>query len=880
MNGVGTITGLLAAAAGTGNPDLPGAGSQAGDGARTTFDFARLYEFDDPRLFWLLFGGAALVLAFFAWRVYRRDAIEQNPVVGFTLLTLRLAAIAAALWFFLGLEKRTDVAVTEDSKVIVLVDSSLSMGLSDSDESGVPAGPSRSEQVAEALAAEEFLPRLARLHDVQVSRFDEQYDRVATIRRQPAPPETAGKRNNVDGAGQGPDADTDSVGAASAVAAEAADNGLAESANPLASPAAWIDELGPTGAETRLGDAVRSALLSGSGGPVAGIIVLSDGGQNAGLDPATAIELAQQMEIPVHTVGVGSSAPRRNVRVSDLVAPTRAYPGDSFTITGYLHGEGFANRIVDVELYRRAAADASGPGVRIATEQVLLPAAGTRDPDHPGAGSSVAAIRFEISPTETGRTVYRLAVNPPVGDVEPKDDAYEVDVDIVEQELQVLLFAGGASREYRFLRTLLYREAGVEVDVLLQSARPGISQDAREILDEFPRTAEDLYKYDAIVAFDPDWTQLDTVQLDLLEKWVADEAGGLVLVAGPIYTANWLESNKHGVLRALYPVEFRRRLALLGDARYGSKIAWPLDLTRDGQAAEFLKLDDTDPDATNVWPRFAGVYGYFALRGAKPTASVYAYSSDPRGSVGGEPPPYFVGQFYGSGRVFYEGSGEMWRLRALDESYFEVFYTKLLRHVTEGRLLRGSRHGVLLVDRDRFLLGDSVAVRAQLKDEQHRPLKQESVSLRVTRPDSTSETVTLAAIEDQEGSYLGQFRALQEGAYQLELPLTSAEDLPLTKRIHVRVPDLEREHPELNEELLSSIARRTNGVYYAGLDSAVFGNPSLKGVAEQIPSKAETRIIRGAPDPEFARRQSLWILGVFCGALSLEWLLRRICKLA
>jgi hypothetical protein len=318
----------------------------------------------------------------------------------------------------------------------------------------------------------------------------------------------------------------------------------------------------------------------------------------------------------------------------------------------------------------------------------------------------------------------------------------------------------------------------------------------------------------------------------------------------------------------------------LGDARNGSKTAWPIELSRDGQTADFLKLDDAAEDATSVWRRFEGVYGNFAVRGAKPTATVYAYVADPEGAAGGQHPPYFVGQFYGSGRVYYLGSGEMWRLRQLDEAYFEVFYTKLLRHMTEGRLLRGSGRGTLLVDRDRFLLGESVAVRAQLKDPQHQPLEQGFVEMGVTRPDSTMDVVSMAAVEGQPGSYLGQLRVLQEGAYQLELALPASEELLLTKRIHVRVPDLEREHPQLNEELMASLARRTNGLYYAGLDSAVFGNPYVKPLALQIPSKEETRIVRGAPDADFARVHSLWVLGIFCGALSSEWLLRRMCKLA
>ena len=76
--------------------------------------------------------------------------------------------------------------------------------------------------------------------------------------------------------------------------------------------------------------------------------------------------------------------------------------------------------------------------------------------------------------------------------------------------------------------------------MLLQTAQTGISQDANEILDQFPSTAEELYKYDCIVAFDPDWTELDATQVELLEKWISEEAGGLIVVAGPIQTPSGL----------------------------------------------------------------------------------------------------------------------------------------------------------------------------------------------------------------------------------------------------------------------------------------------------------------------------------------------------
>ncbi len=254
-------------------------------------------------------------------------------------------------------------------------------------------------------------------------------------------------------------------------------------------------------------------------------------------------------------------------------------------------------------------------------------------------------------------------------------------------------------RDYHFLRTLLYRDRSTTLDVLLQTGREGMSQEGK-ILDKFPSTREAMYDYDCVVAFDPDWQALNAEQVELLENWVADQGGGLILVAGPIYTAaainGWTQNPAMGPIRNLYPVEFPRRLTSAESGAYATPDPWPLDFTREGLEADFLMLGDSATAGRRAWTEFAGVYSYCPVRKAKPGATVYARFSDPRAAEGGEQPVYMAGQFYGSGRVFYMGSGEMWRLRAVDEAYFEQFYTKLIRHVTQGRLLRGSSRGVLL----------------------------------------------------------------------------------------------------------------------------------------------------------------------------------------
>ena len=135
-----------------------------------------------------------------------------------------------------------------------------------------------------------------------------------------------------------------------------------------------------------------------------------------------------------------------------------------------------------------------------------------------------------------------------------------------------------------------------------------------------------------------------------------------------------------------------------------------MEFTRDGSEAEFLWIEDSGPASAHAWSEFKGVYGYYDVKGPKPEPPSLPASRIRARATGDQQPVYLAGQFFGAGRVFYLGSGEMWRFRSLNKAYFERFYTKLIRFVSQGRLLRGSNHGVLLVKHDRYVLGNTVAV--------------------------------------------------------------------------------------------------------------------------------------------------------------------------
>ena len=138
---------------------------------------------------------------------------------------------------------------------------------------------------------------------------------------------------------------------------------------------------------------------------------------------------------------------------------------------------------------------------------------------------------------------------------------------VMDRRPRVLLFAGGPTRDYQFLRTLLAREAQerrLDLSVYLQTGSAkldGVAPDLplERLLTHFPHRhgpeidAKDKFSsidsYDLIIALDADWSALsanlpadpakkigNADQAQLVSNWVAHAAGGIIFVAGPTNT--------------------------------------------------------------------------------------------------------------------------------------------------------------------------------------------------------------------------------------------------------------------------------------------------------------------------------------------------------
>lgn len=664
-----------------------------------------------------------------------------------------------------------------------------------------------------------------------------------------------------------------------------------ESESPTMKAVDWDEVIVAGGAQSRIGDALRSVLVDHDPTTLAGVIVITDGQNNGGATLSSALALARRGEVAVYPVGLGSSQPPTNVRVVDLEVPRRVYPGDKFVVASVLQATGTSPLEVDVELVDAldtgddgSATDVDGDpkdeatslpgGVVLDTQRVKL------EPD-----ATLTDIRFEVEPQTVGRRRLAVRVVAPVEDRNATDNMQTARYEVVARKLRVLAIAGGPTREYRFVRNLFYRDESVQLDVWLQTGMQGMSQDADELLARFPETAEELFEYDAVVMFDPDWSAIDSASLDLMDRFMTQQAGGLVLVAGPVFhpkISGDRADPRSSQIAAFFPVNLATRGPLLGGGRQGGSESWPLKFTPEASQAEFLWVGDTPEESFEVWQEFGGFYDYVGVKSAKPGAKVYAYFSDPTTEVSGSLPIFMASQFYGAGRVFFQGSGEVWRLRAGGDRYFDSYYTKLIRWVSEGRLLRDSNRGVLLVDSDRAMVGQNIALRAVLVDDQFQPLTEPSVTAKLLAPDGKIKDLKLtpAADSPRGGTYTGNFVVTKSGGYEIQLAVGDALDEQLLRQsVQVRLPTSELERPRRADDELSNLASTTRGEYVP-VDESTSMSEVKETLAEAIVPQSQVTLLAGTPDSAFTLRRNAVLMWLIASVLTFEWVTRRLHRLA
>ena len=236
---------------------------------QVVYELRRLAQFDDPRVFWGSLAAIVFLFVIYVLFVYRKEYSPLPWLFRGLLPCLRIIAVAGAVLYFLGLEKRVDQKVVNESEVLVLVDTSQSMLVEDEVNGADSKKVSRAGAVKSTLADSSLIENLRQDHEVALIGFDQKLSRISAWSRSS-------------------DGETKANDSATAMPTDSSPVEIT----------AWQQELQPNGTETRIGDALKEVLQPTNSRPLAGIVLISDGGQNLGIDPLSLINASKERNIP------------------------------------------------------------------------------------------------------------------------------------------------------------------------------------------------------------------------------------------------------------------------------------------------------------------------------------------------------------------------------------------------------------------------------------------------------------------------------------------------------------------------------------------------------------------------------------------------------
>lgn len=582
-----------------------------------------------------------------------------------------------------------------------------------------------------------------------------------------------------------------------------------------AAQALVISPLECDGAGTDLAQALRDALEGGN--RVSSIVLVTEGQHNGSDDPRAVARQAGELEVPVFTVGVGDPTPRRNLAVTEVFVRSQAWPGESFEIESLIQASlppadparGQPVQVTLVQQRLDAAGNPLGEGVAVENRSVELPSSGSR-----------LRVDFGQTIAEPGNYRYTVQVEGDVVETSVDDNRRtSAAMKVVDEKIRVLLIAGLPNWEYIQLQRLLQRDPAISLSCWLQSMDESRPQEGDEPISSLPRSLADLSQYNVVMLIDPNPEEFDQAWIEALQAFCRDNAGGLLYMAGPQHSAEFVTMNRLAGILQLLPVRF-------GDAASIAASQVIAEASQTGTASMQVVRHNLDHPVMSFhadkaqnetrWAQFPGFAWNFPTESAKPTARVLIEAG--AGPNLEDNQPVLVTGRFGAGNVVYFGfmGTWLWRSVGLQAQFYDRFWIQVVRYLVENRSLQGSRRGVLDCDLNEYELGGRITLSGRLRDEQFQPFAAEMVPVAVRDADGRTQKLNLQPVPGKPGEYEGSVLASRTGSFTADFDLPGLQgETSLLDGAAWRVvpPSAETGADWLDEQMLRDIATLSGGAY-------------------------------------------------------------------
>jgi len=587
-------------------------------------------------------------------------------------------------------------------------------------------------------------------------------------------------------------------------------------------------------------DAVRRRYL---GRTVAGVVVVSDGGDTAREEASG----THAIEAPVYAIGVGSRV-LKDREVASLTAGDAPVADSVVQLSASIVAHGFGDTPAEVTVREN--------GRPIQVRRVV-----------PHEDGSPVTVVCPVSPGRDTATLYTVEVAEAAGEVTAANNRRSVLVQPPGRRRRILLVEGEPGFEHSFLKRALAGDPGLDVDAVVRKGRNERGEEtfyvqaadtrSAALVKGYPAARAALFGYDAIVLANIEADALTRDQQALTAAFVSERGGGLLVMGGRSFDQQALLRTP---LENLVPVDLTDRAGLAVPAgRRSDADDLRLLLTPDGERHPIMRLGPTLEDTRRRWREAPALAAAAPIGGPRPGATVLAESVEPRGLTR----PIVAVEPLGEGRTMAFAGEASWRWRMLlpaSDHLYETFWRQAVRW-----LAGSSPDPLTMTLTPGATPGDQVTVGVRARDAEFAPVQDASIFLTLVPPGQPPRRVYVSPIDAASGQYAGRFRAETSGVYTVHVEGRRG-GMALGSRdgyVLVGGTDSEMSDPRRDDGVLRRIASASGG--------ALLEESDLDGLSARLAAGSSVWL---PPAPRDLWHH-VWSFLLIVALLTAEWTLRR-----
>lgn len=553
--------------------------------------------------------------------------------------------------------------------------------------------------------------------------------------------------------------------------------------------------------------------------PVRAVLLLSDGGHNAGYSPETR---GNGWPFPVFTVGFGSSREMPDVMVTTLLSDNMVYMNEEVPVRAAMRGPGFKDRTVDVVL---RAGDRE-----IARRRIKIPENGLE-----------TVVHFKWIPESPGPQKLTVAVDGVDGELTENNNRLETYVHVRKHKHRVLIIAGAPGPDLGCLSRLFIQNEHLELNIRTQ--KPGGQ------FYEGPVSISEFRDTDLCVLLDMPTEATTPAFWQSFRQNYEQYHWPLLIVAGSRF-----EERDLGDFDRAYPVRTLGRL----------NPAWvrPV-LTEQGIQHPVPMINQDISRSRACWDQLPPVVSFRPRPAVLPDAKILL--SGQAASAREEQRPLIIARSISGIKniLLTFNSIYRWQLLMWQNADSQSFLFRFLENCVRWLTAEDDGRPVRLITEDQVMkTGMPVIIKAEVYDESLQPVEGASVKIQTIGSNDTLYTLMQG---QGNGRYRADLDALVSGDYRVVAEAVQHNHVlgRDTTRFSVSAFQPEFLDTRAHPDILSAISRVTGGIFVSP-DSADLILSKIRLSPEMIVNQHEIRPYRHPA-----------VLFVVLLLLSAEWWMRR-----